>query len=129
MKINYNKEEKIKALQWEFDVAQHTFQINHEKSVEITLYNQDFVKNITVISGYETADDAIGKLFYSTAMWRAGAPATFLILSTGRIWWIKKQEMEGTSYKDIIEKVISNPDVMKEIDSVQTIKAAIDLIL
>ncbi len=129
MKINYSQEEKITALQWEFDLEHKAFQINKNKAIEITFYNQDFVKNITVINGYKTADDAIGKLFYSTAMWRAGAPATFLILNTGRIWWIKRQEMEGTNYKDIIEKIIANPDVIKEIDSVQTIKAAIDLIL
>lgn len=129
MRIPKNPKETIEAIEWYWDAVEQKIKLNEERRIKISFRNSFFAEHLEVISGYKTAEDALGKLFYSRSMYRAGAPATFLLLKSGRIWFINRSETGSMSYEDLLCKIVKNPDAISALGNVDSVKAAADLFL
>lgn len=121
--------EELDGTQWYWDEAEQCPMLDEHKKIHITLRDAYFVEKLSVVSGYESADDAVGKLFFSKQLFRGGTAPYFLILKNGRIWFLTKTEIPKEQYSEVVRKILTNPDIIRIFDKVRLVKTAADLVL
>lgn len=128
MKITRPKEE-LDGIQWCWNDTDGIVMLDKEKKVHVTLRNSNFVEKISVISGYDTVEDTIGKVFFSKAYFDGGSAAYFIILKNGRIWFMNDSDIPQEQYEDVVRKIVMNPEIVKIFDKVKDVRAVADLVL
>lgn len=129
MKIAQMKEGFV-GVQWYWDEEAEGVMLDEKKVIHVVLRSPDFVENLTVVSGYQNVEDVMGKLFFSREYFQAGSPPYFLILKTGRIWFLNaSSSMEKDEIAGLVRKIAMNPEVINVFDKVSQVRTAADLVL